>query len=362
MTRALSARCRSSVRVGCLTALLAALLLPVPSTAVEAQAPRVRDLTIPEGEIPVQLVGYGLVTGLDGTGDRVFGNREGNMTVRSIANLLRNMGVEVPEYVLRARNSAAVIVTAEASPYARPGGRFDVHVGSLGDATSLRGGVLLQTPMVGSVGGPPLALADGVIVLPSRMDNRRDLVETSARLTDGGVVMAPIGQPPEGPPSRLHLRDPNLATAQLIAEAINAGLGGDVATVEDPGSVALQLPADDPYRALVSLGDLPVTPDVAPRVVVDARSGIVATGGDITVGAGVVSHDWLTVTIGQPEPAAAGDPNAVLPPGAVRVEPGVQVQSLAEALHAVGATAEVIGQVFRSLRDAGALHAEVVVR
>lgn len=351
-----------SVGVRPVAVLSGVFLFALCATAVAGQGPRVRDLTTPEGEIPVQLVGYGLVTGLDGTGDRVFGSREGNMTVRSIANLLRNMGIEVPEHVLRARNSAAVIVTAEASPYARPGGRFDVHVGSLGDATSLRGGVLLQTPMVGSVGGPPLALADGVIVLPRRADNRRDLVETSARLTDGGTVMAPIADAPEGPPSRLHLRDPNLATAQMIAEAINAGLGGDVATVEDPGSVALQLPADDPYRALVTLGDLPVTPDVAPRVVVDARSGIVATGGEITVGAGVVSHDWLTVTIGAPEPGVPLDPTALLPPGAVRVEPGVRVQSLAEALHAVGATAEVIGEVFRSLRDAGALHAEVVVR
>lgn len=342
------------------------LLLSGAMSTVDGQAPRVRDLTINEGEIPVQLVGYGLVTGLDGTGDRVFGSREGNMTVRSIANLLRNMGIEVPEYVLRARNAAAVIVTAEASPYARPGGRFDVNVGSLGDATSLRGGVLLQTPMVGSVGGAPVAMADGVIVLPSRSDGRRDLVETSARLTDGGVVMAQLGTPPDGPPSRLHLKEPSLATAQLIVEAINAGLGGDVATLEDPGSVALQLPADDPFRALVTLGDLPVTPDVSPRVVVDARSGVVATGGDITVGAGVVSHDWLTVSIDEPDPAAAAaDPNVpaeLLPPGAVRMDSGVRVQLLAEALHAVGATAEVIGAVFQSLRDTGALHAEVLIR
>ncbi|MEM7416463.1 MAG: flagellar basal body P-ring protein FlgI [Gemmatimonadota bacterium] len=355
------------------------VLLCLVASEVNAQGVRVRDVTIPEGEIPVRLVGYGLVTGLGGTGDRVFGSREGNMTVRSIANLLRNMGIEVPEYVIRSRNAAAVLVTAEASPYTRAGGQFDVRVASLGDASSLRGGVLWQTPLVGTVGGATMAVAEGAILLPSRTDNRRDLVETSARLIDAAVAVAPLGSAPAGPPQRLLIRDPDLATAQRVADAINATLGADVATVEDPGAVALQLPADNPLGAMVQLGDLTITPSQTPRVVVDAASGVVAAGGEITVGTAVVSHDWLTLTVSSPDPNAAPNPNVpgapnaplganglptpqVLPPGAVRAEAGVQVQSLAEALHAVGATAEVIGAVFRSLRAAGALHAEVEVR
>lgn len=351
----------------------AVLTLCVVTAELSGQAVRVRDVTIQEGEIPVRLVGYGLVTGLGGTGDRVFGSREGNMTVRSIANLLRNMGIEVPEYVIRSRNVAAVLVTAEASPYTRPGGQFDVRVASLGDASSLRGGVLWQTPLVGTVGGPTVAVAEGPILLPSRADNRRDLVETSARLTDAAVAVAPLGNTPAGPPQRLLIRNPDLATAQRVADVINATLGADVATVEDPGAVALQLPADNPLGAMVQLGDLTITPAQTPRVVVDAASGVVAAGGDITVGTAVVSHDWLTLTVAPPDPNAPAapnvpaDPNAapaaqLLPPGAVRAETGVQVQSLAEALHAVGATAEVIGAVFRSLRAAGALYAEVEVR
>lgn len=345
----------------------ALLLLAVfGAESLSAQSTRVRDLTLPEGEIPVRLTGYGLVTGLNGTGDRIFGSREGNMTVRSIANLLRNMGIEVPESVIRARNVAAVLVTAEASPYTRPGGQFDVRVASLGDASSLRGGVLWITPLVGAVGGPTVAVAEGPVSLPSRSDTRRDQVETSAHLTGAGMAVANLGTPPAGPPQRLLLRHPDLATAQSIAQVINAELGGDVASVEDPGAVALQLPADDPVSALVTLGELMIIPATTPRVVVDANSGVVAVGGDITVGAGVVSHEWLTVSIGAPDPPDPNaDPTALpppLPPGAVRAEPGVPIQSLAEALHAVGATAEVIGAVFRSLRDAGVLHAEIQIR
>jgi flagellar P-ring protein precursor FlgI len=353
--------------------LLASLFAVVLPSAGHAQTAKVRDLTISEGEMPVRLVGYGLVVGLDGTGDRAFGGREGSMTVRSVANLLRNLGIEVPERVIRTRNAAAVLVTSEASAYTRRGGRFDINVASLGDATSLRGGQLWQTPLLASVGGTPMAVAQGNILFtgPARA-SRGEHVETSAVLTDGAVAVSDFGgQGAAAPPGRLLLRRPDLATAQSITLAINATLGGDVAAVEDPGSIALQLPADDPITALVALGDIDVTPTGTPRVVIDAQSGAVAAGGDISVGMAVVSHEWLTLTIAPPDvpapagplgPGAGGVAQAVLPPGAVRAEPGIRVQSLAEALHAVGATAEVIGAVFRSLRSVGALQAEVIIR
>ncbi len=350
-------------------ALLVAILLLAPAAA-SSQTAKVRDLTIPDGEVPVRLVGYGIITGLDGTGDRAFGGRDGSMTVRSIANLLRNLGIEVPERVIRTRNSAAVLVTAEASPYTRRGGRFDVSVASIGDATSLRGGQLWQTPLLTSVGGSPMGVAQGNLLFAgSRSNARGGPVETSAVLADAGVALADLGPAGAGPPDRLLLRRPDLATAQTIALAINAALGGDVATVEDPGSVAIQLPADDPITALVALGDVDVTPTGSPIVVIDAKSGAVAAGGEISVGLAVVSHEWLTLTIGAdaPPPAGGGAPGlpggaGALPPGAVRAEPGIRVQSLAEALHAVGATADVISAVFRSLKSVGALQAEVRVR
>jgi flagellar P-ring protein precursor FlgI len=349
---------------------VASLLLSLGGVAsVEAQSARVRDLTTGGGDVPVRLVGYGLVVGLDGTGDRVFGGLLGGVTVRTVANLLRNLGVEVPERVIRTRNAAAVLVTAEASPYTRRGGRFDVSVASLGDATSLRGGQLWQTPLLGSVGGPPVAVAQGNLVVPGGRGKRLDgPVETSAILSDAAVAMADLSSGDLGLADRLLLRDPDLATAQRIAEAINAAMGEGVATVQDPGAIDLQLPEGDRMASLVALGELEVTPGANARVVIDAQSGAVAAGGDIAVGPAVVSYDWLTLTISAPgELAAPAGAEAaaleeVLPPGAVRAEAGVRVQALAEALHSVGATAEVIGAVFRSLRNVGAIRAEVLIR
>jgi flagellar P-ring protein precursor FlgI len=321
-------------------------------------------------------VGYGLVTGLQGTGDRVVGGSyNSGFTVRTIANLLGNLGVDVPEQFIRSRNAAAVLVTAEASPFLRAGTQFDVTVSSLGDASSLRGGSLYQTPMFDGRGSDPVATAQGSIAMPPTGDGRDVAVETSAMLPDAGQTLLDLAPGTTAVPSRLLLRKPDLATAQRIANAINGAVGDGTAAVEDPGSVALQLPADDPLATLVTLGELQVTPDVVARVVIDARSGAVAAGGNIRVGPAMVSHDWLTLTIGPPhsDPAAGADGGTVdptippadpatLPPGAVRAEAGVMVHTLAEALHAVGATSDVVSAVFQSLRRVGALQAEIEVR
>jgi flagellar P-ring protein FlgI len=356
-------------RIRCAFAVSVVLLMAL-AASLSAQSVRVRDLTFNEGETPVRIVGYGIVVGLDGSGDRSFGGAQGSMTVRSVANLLRNLGIEVPERVIRTRNVAAVLVTAEASPYTRGGGRFDVSVASIGDATSLRGGQLWQTPLLASVGGRVMAVAQGNIFISAVSENARAApVETSAVMTDGAVAVADFRAAAAGPPARLLLHTPDLATAQLITETINASLPG-VATIEDPGAIAITLPPADPLATLVSLGALRLSPDITPRVVVDGQSGVVAAGGDITVGSAVVSHEWLTLTIAPPDtpiPAGPGSSGllpdgTVLPPGAVRAEPGIRVQSLAEALHAVGASADVIGSVFRALRSVGALKAEVQVR
>jgi len=347
--------------------LVAVLTLGIPPV-VFAQGARVADLTTTAGDMPVRLTGFGLVTGLNGTGDRVYGSAQGGMTVQTIANLMRNMGLELPERMIRSRNAAAVLVTAEASAFTRTGSRFDVNVSSVGDASSLRGGQLFMAALRPGVGGEVVAVAQGNIFLPPPSNNSRFDVETSAVLPGAAVAQIDFGGGAAGPPSLLLLRDPDLPTAQRIADAINQSLGGEVATVEDPGAVSLELPADDPMAALVTLGEVQVTPNQQPRVVVDARSGVVAAGGEIFVGAAVVSHDWLTLAIQEPDapppagPLGPGAADAALAPGAVRAEPGIRVQSLAEALHSVGATADIIGAVFQSLKDVGALRAEVQIR
>lgn len=345
------------------SALLLLGVVVLAPIAARAQGTKIRDLTIAEGAAPIRLVGYGLAVGLDGTGDRAGGSRGAGMTVQSVVNLLRNFNVEVPAEVMRTRNVAAVLVTAEVSPYLRSGGRFDVHVASLGDARSLRGGVLWMTPLVAEAGGKPLAAAQGAMVISEAADPRdryaAPTVETTARLPLGGQLEADLPRPAFAGASRLLLKEPDVGTASKIAAAINGALGPNVAKVEDPGSVALALPdTGDRALALSKLRDLTVTPDRVARLVIDGRDGTVVAGGDMTVGEAVVSHGVVTLSIGA---KAAGD-SASQTPGDVRVAAGTSVQKVAAALHAVQTPAPEIAAIFMALREVGAIAAEVVVR
>ncbi|MBP9202319.1 MAG: flagellar basal body P-ring protein FlgI, partial [Gemmatimonadales bacterium] len=219
--------------------ILAALaLLGGPLGAQATQ--RVGDLVTPAGSIPRRVIGYGLVIGLEGTGDRSFGTANGGtQTVRSIANALRRFGLEVPAERLRPRNVAAVVVTAEMSPYLRAGGRFPVEVSSIGDATSLRGGVLWMTPLVGDVSQAPVATAQGPLLLADQEVRYAGRRGNSGRIPEGGVLEVDPATIVALTP-KLLLRQPGLATAQRVAQAINQGLGDSAAArVDDPGSITL---------------------------------------------------------------------------------------------------------------------------
>jgi flagellar P-ring protein precursor FlgI len=358
-----------SIRRAATAALVLAGLLAGASTPriATAQETRIRDLTIAEREVPVRLVGYGLVVGLDGTGDRAMGRYGATHTVRSVVNLLRNFAVEVPEEMLRTRNVAAVLVTAEVSPYLRAGGRFQVSVASVGDATSLRGGVLWTTPLVAEAGGQPAATAQGLLLLSEGDNGSRRWgvsgVETSARLPDGGILALDLPRPDFANASVLILREPNLGTATRIAAAINDEFGERTAQVEDPGAVALQLPADrDRATLFASIGELRVDQDRRPRIVIDGRDGTVVAGGDMVVREAIVSHGGMTLTIGGMDMAPGTAPAEGGMPGDVRVAPGTSVQAVAAALHAVAAQPSAIATIFESLRSVGALNAEVVIR
>ncbi len=326
------------------------------------QDTRIRDLTVGSGDVPVRLLGYGLVIGLDGTGDRVVGGFSSGHTVRSVANLLRRFDVEVPEQMLRTRNVAAVLVTAEASPYLRPGGRFDVHVASVGDASSLRGGVLWMTPLATGADQLPLATAQGALMVSeARVGVGQEYaVETTAVLPAGGLLEQAMAVPDFSTAPLLYLRTPDVATASRIAEAVNIDLGPGSATVQDPGAVALQLPADSassPAATLARIGELRVQPERAALVVIDGRAGTVVAGGDIRVGEAVVSHGGLTLSVGGTPPGPDG---GVV--GDVHLQPGVTVQDIASALYGVSAPPQAIASVFEALRQVGALSASVVVR
>lgn len=333
---------------------LAALLLAAPARAQEA---RIRDLVLADVAPPVRLMGYGLVTGLGGTGDRATANN-GRQTVQSIVNLLRRFDVEVPIEVLRTRNVAAVLVTAEVSPYLRPGGRFSVQVSSIGDAQSLAGGVLWMTPLVADAGGRPLAAAQGPLVAMTGALQRATMGATTARLPEGGVLEVDLPRPAGTASTRLLLREPDLLVATRIATVIDSLAGGPGnAEVEDPGAVRLILKdtGQSLAGAVAKVREFKIKLPRSNKVIIDGRDGTVVAGGDLEVGAAVVSHAGITLSIGAPADTTAAR-------GDVRLPTGTSVQKIAAALHAVQSSGTEVAAIFESLRAVGALAAEVIIR
>jgi flagellar P-ring protein precursor FlgI len=233
-------------------------------------------------------------------------------------------------------------------------------VSSLGDATSLRGGVLWITPLQAGPNAPLVATAQGALLVREGTDPRGGYpIETTVTMPAGGLLEQPLPTPDFAASSVLYLREPDLETAMRVADAINAAIGANAASVDDPGSVTLTLGADPNTSAaqqLAQIGELSVTPARSARVIIDGRAGTVIAGGDIRIGEAVVSHGAMTLAIGGP-PAGA-----VPLPGDLRMDAGVSVQDVAGALHSVAAPPESIAAVFESLRQVGALTAEVTIR
>jgi flagellar P-ring protein precursor FlgI len=345
------------IRPRALAAVLLAALAIVGTTA--ALAARVGDLTRRPGDVPRRLVGYGLVVGLDGSGDRSFAVAGGNTpTVRSVVNVLRRFGIEVPSERLRARNVAAVLVTAEVSPWLRAGGRFDVQVSALGDATSLDGGTLWMTPLQPGPEAEPVASAQGVLEMPRDGASRGRWGSQSnrGRVADGGILETDPAAS-AAPEPRLFLRQPDPRIADRIARAIDAAFGAGTARVEDPGAIAL-----NPARAdssalgawLAAVDTVGVAIEAPVRVVLSKRDGTVVAGGDLRVGPAVVSHRGITLRIG-----GAGGRGSE---GLVDVAADAPVRDVVAGLHAAGASADDLIAVLGALQAAGALAAEVVVR
>ena len=336
---------------------LLAVLTPHPTPLAAQEMLRIRDLTIQDKAIPVRLLGYGLVVGLDGTGDRASGGKAGGMTVNSVVNLLRRFGIQLPVEALKTKNVAAVLVTAEVSPYLRPGGRFEIHVSSVGDARSLRGGVLWMTPMLSDVGGEPVASAQGAVLMADVGGRGSSLIENSARIPTGGLLEVDLPRPQFAASDKLLLREPDLTMATRIATAINKEMGDNTAKVEDPGAISLTLKDQKDGLALTMarIQDMRVQPQRAARLIIDGRDGTIIAGGDLTIGEATVSHGGITITVGANDTTAG-------PPGNLRMAAGTPVTRVAAALHAVQAPASEIAAIFESLRAIGAITAEVVVR
>ena len=316
----------------------------------------VRDLTIEDKAIPVRLMGYGLVIGLDGTGDKASGGKLGGMTVNSVVNLLKRFKVEIPLEAMKTKNVAAVLVTAEVSPYLRAGGRFQVHVSSLGDARSLRGGVLWMTPLQADISADPVATAQGPVLMADM--GGKTGVENSSRIPQGGLLEIELPRPQFAQSNKLLLREPDVTMATRIANAINKEIGDGAAEVEDPGSIKLSFKGnkDGVALTLARIQDLRVQPQRVARLIIDSRDGTIIAGGDLTVGEATVSHGGITLTVG-----SATDTTAA-PAGSLKMPSGTPVTRIASALHAVQAPPAEVAAIFESLRAIGAIAAEVIVR
>ncbi len=344
---------------------------------------RIKDLASIAGVRENQLAGYGLVVGLDGTGDQTT---QAPFTVQSLKNMLKQLGVTLPDNLRpQLKNVAAVMVTADLPPFAKQGQRVDVTVSSLGNAKSLRGGTLLMTPLKGA-NGQVYAMAQGNLTVSGFGADGADgssitvNVPSVGRIPNGATVEheVPTGFA-QGESLVLNLNRPDFTTANRMAEVINQNLGGDVAWPLDGSSVKVRAPTDPGQRVsfVALIENLPLEA-AAPRarVVVNARTGTVVIGSGVKVLPAAVSHGNLTVTISeglrvsQPRPFAGGR-TAVVPESDIEIEqednrmflfnPGTSLGEIVQAVNDVGAAPGDLVAILEALREAGALRAELVV-
>ena len=343
---------------------------------------RLKELVTLEGASPMQLTGYGIVVGLDRTGDRVRGRRGAPFTVQSIANMLRNFGIAVNPELLTSRNAAAVMVTAMLDPFTGPGSTTDVTVSALGDARSLSGGVLLQTPLVDPTTKETYAMAQGPLatgaVLASSAGSTVKVNNTNTgRIPNGAIVRQPAPMNLSGSSVGLVLRRPDFTNAQRISEAVE-NLYPGTTTVQHAGLVQVDVPdgVNGPSALMASLEGLSVEVSVPARVVINERTGTIVAGGNIRISEVMVTYGSLIVStqqqpvFSQPPPLSEGETQqgtvgqANVEEEGVRsvvLEPNTSVNQLAAALNELGLTARDVISIFQSIDRAGALQGQLVI-
>ncbi|MCB1340323.1 MAG: flagellar basal body P-ring protein FlgI [Pseudooceanicola sp.] len=363
--------------------LLAKLLaVALFATSVAAGPVRLKDLVEFDGVRGNDLVGYGLVVGLNGTGD---GLRNAPFTEEIMANVLERLGVNVNGEQFRPKNVAAVIVTATLPPFARTGGQIDVTVSAIGDAGSLLGGTLIMTPL-NAADGMIYAVAQGSIIAGGAVAQGDGAsvtqgVPTAGMIPSGARVEREIEFELGSLQSlRLALRDPDFTTAGRIEQAINREFHRSVALMRDSGTVELNVAgvrARSTAHAIQRIENLLVEPERKARVVVDHRSGTIVMGADVRLSRVAVSQGNLTLRISeepvvvQPNPFAEGETvvvprtNAALEQGSVslaEVPEGTSLSEVVAGLNALGVSPRDMIDILKSLKAAGALHADFIVR
>ena len=341
-------------------------------------ATRLKELVGLEGVRDNQLMGYGLMVGLNGTGDR----RQTVLSAQSLTNLLERMGLTVSPSAIQVKNTAAVMVTATLPPYAQPGSRIDVTVAAIGDCSSLQGGILLMTGLrapdnqVYAVAQGPAVL--GGYVAGSGSNSQVVNHPTVGRLPGGAIIERAAPTLKIGKDLRLQLRQADFTTAARIAEALNKRFG-DVAHAESSAVVAVGLPEEflkNPTEFVAELERLTVEPDRAERIVVNERTGTIVMGKDVHISPVAIMQGTLSVEIqtefkvSQPN-AMSGGSTQVTPQVSMGVKDqparnlilkeGATVEELVRALSAIGSTPRDIIAILQNLKSAGALEAELEV-
>jgi flagellar P-ring protein precursor FlgI len=350
--------------------------------SLAAGATRLKDLVDFEGVRDNQLVGYGLVVGLKGTGDK----QQTVFSTQSLTNLLSRMGITVSPTAIQVKNTAAVLVTADLQPFIQPGTRIDVSVSSIGDASNLQGGVLVLTPLKGA-DGQVYAVGQGSVVtggfVAGRGGNSQTLNHpTSGRIPNGAIVEKP--SPSVAPSKKIHLqlRQSDFTTAARIAAAINhrfGDTGAAVAQAENSGVITVLTPASYDKRSVEFVADLEsvtVEADRPAKIVINERTGTIVMGNDVRISPVSILHGSLTVEIetkelvSQPEALAQGKTEVTQDVKVkakeekardIVLKKGASVEELVRALVGIGSTPRDIIAILQNLRAAGAIEAEVEV-
>ena len=344
---------------------------------------RIKELASLEGARDNQLLGYGLVVGLAGTGDR----RQTVFSAQSLTNLLERMGVSVPSTAIRVNNTAAVMVTATLPPFAQPGTRIDITAASVGDASNLQGGLLLLTPLKGP-DGQVYAVGQGAVVTGGFSAGRGGSSQTVNHPTVGRIAAGALverGAPSVAPTAdfRLQLRRADFTTAARIAAAVNKAFAKEpdtLATAENSAVVRVHTPpayVTRPVEFIAQVEALTLEADRAAKVIVNERTGTIVMGKEVRIAPVAILHGNLTVeiqttlTVSQPAPLSKGGETVVVPQTEVAakeekarnviLKDGATIEELVRALTAIGSTPRDIIAILQSLRAAGALDAELEI-
>lgn len=368
----------SFVRALLATTLPVALMLAGHADA----APRIKDVADFEGVRENQLVGYGLVVGLNGTGDSL---RNSPFTRQSLASMLERLGVNTRDGNLNTRNVAAVMVTSNLPAFAAQGSRIDVTVSALGDARSLAGGQLLVTPLMGAdqqvyaVAQGPLAIG-GFSAEGNSGSSVTQGVPTAGRIASGALVERELAFDIAGQQElRLSLRNPDFTTARRIADAVSGAVGAGAARATNPGTVVIRRPESyqgDMVALLTSIENLEVQVDAPARIVIDETSGVVVMGENVRVSTVAIAQGNLTISVSeqpqvsQPAPFSEGQ-TAIVPQSGVSVDEergglaivqgGVPLRQLVNGLNTLGVSPRDMISILQALKAAGAIQAEIEV-